>query len=166
MESVVSMPNKTIYVSEDDLGLLEKAKKQSGDNLSATISLALRYYLNQNNNANGFEKVVLKVGKAAYTLKRFEGRLLGKAVTSATEEKSSERFEVYETVKGNFVLYHAIPPSWSGFPGPDGNWLSGQTEFRFEVHKQLGEFKDRLPEELLDVIGNMLIGNEVEDLDI
>jgi hypothetical protein len=41
------MPNKTIYVSEDDLPLFERAQLVSGTNLSSVIVRALRRFLEQ-----------------------------------------------------------------------------------------------------------------------
>ena len=39
------MPNKTIYVSEDDLPLFERAQELSGANLSSAIIKALKRYI-------------------------------------------------------------------------------------------------------------------------
>ena len=41
------MPNKTIYVSDDDLPLYKKAQELAG-NLSSAISIALRKYVGLN----------------------------------------------------------------------------------------------------------------------
>jgi EXLDI family protein len=161
------MPNKTIYVSEDDLPLLERAQAISGDNLSATISLALGLYVKQHETKEkGFEPVTLKVGKVAYAMKRFEGKLLAKAVTSDAGDKPSESFEVYQTPKANLVVYRATPPTYSGFPGPDGTFLSGQTEYRLDVCSDSSELYSKAPAELVDVVRNILEGHEVEELDI
>lgn len=161
------MPNKTIYVSEDDMPLFERAKSISGDNLSATISLALGMYVEQHEaKEKGFEEVTLKVGKVAYAMKRFEGRLLAKAVTPNNDDKPGEAFEVYETPKGNLVVYHTLPPQWGGFPNPDGSWLNGQAEYRLHVCKEVDELYKKTPTELADVVKNIIEGNEVEDLDI
>jgi len=161
------MPNKTIYVSDNDLELFERAKAISGDNLSAAISEALSGYLERfEAKERGFEKVTLKVGKVAYAMKRFEGRLLAKAVTPAEKGKPSESFEVYETPKGNYVAYRAIPPTWGGLPSPDGSWLAGQTEYRLDVCEKISELFSYVPAELVAVVERIAEGNEVEDLDI
>jgi len=161
------MPNKTIYVSENDLSLFERAKSISGDNLSATISLALGLYVEQHEaGKKGFKEVTVKVGKVAYAMKRFEGKLLAKAVTPSEDEKPGESFEVYETPKGNLVLYHTLPPNWGGFPNPDGSWLNGQAEYRLDVCKDVSELYEKAPSELADIVKDITEGKEVEDLDI
>ena len=161
------MPNKTIYVSENDIALFERAKSISGDNLSATISLALGLYVEQHETKEkGFQDITLKVGRVAYAMKRFEGRLLAKAMTPSENDKPGESFEVYETPKGNFVVYHTIPPKWGGFPNPDGSWLNGQVEYRLDIYKEADELYEKTPTELADVVKNIIEGNEVENLDI
>ena len=158
------MPNKTIYVSEDDLALYERAKAISGSNLSATISLALERYTEQAATDKPFSSITLRVGKIAYAIKRFEGRLLAKGIVPAEQNKPGEAFEVYETSKGNFAVYHAISPKWSLAPGPEGSYLAGQTEYRLDTCENLDELP--VPEELAEVVRNIVEGNEVEDLDI
>lgn len=161
------MPNKTIYVSEDDLPLFERAKAISGDNLSATIAEALSQYIDQHGaKERGFEKITLKVGKVAYSMKRFEGRLLAKAVTPAKDDRPGEAFEVYETVKGNYVAYRTTPPSWGGMPSPDGSYLDGQTEYRLDVCQKTSELFSYVPAELVAVVERIAEGKEIEDLDI
>jgi len=39
------MPNKTIYVKDEDLGLFEEAKKLGGESLSSVIAEALRLFV-------------------------------------------------------------------------------------------------------------------------
>ena len=161
------MPNKTIYVSEDDLALFERAKTISGDNLSSTISLALGLYVEQHEaKEKGFKDITLKVGKVAYAMKRFEGRLLAKAVTPSDNDRPGESFEVYETPKGNFVIYRTIPPTWGAFPNPDGSWLNGQAEYRLDIYKDVSELYGKAPSELVDIVKDIIEDNEVEDLDI
>jgi hypothetical protein len=41
----VVVPNKTIYVSDGDLPLYQRAQELAGDNLSAAIAAALRRYV-------------------------------------------------------------------------------------------------------------------------
>ena len=41
------MPNKTIYVSDGDLSLYQRAQELAGGNLSAAISAALRRFVDQ-----------------------------------------------------------------------------------------------------------------------
>ena len=39
------MPNRTIYVSEDDQALYQRAQELAGGNLSSAISTALKRYV-------------------------------------------------------------------------------------------------------------------------
>src|SRR5436190_493401 len=139
------MPNKTIYVSDQDLPLFERAQALAGDNLSSTIAQALRHFTQQLElRAHGFRMVDVEVGVTTFTHKRFTGRLLatayvaedrrhkkrvvailggrnGKkfegartlddapAVEGATRP-ANEKYEVYQTLKGNFALHVDIAP--------------------------------------------------------
>lgn len=161
------MPSKTIYVSEDDLELFERAKAISGDNLSAAIAEALAIYLERyETKERGFEKITLKVGKVAYAMKRFEGRLLAKAVTTAEYRHPVEVFEVYETPKGNYVAYRAIPPTAGGLSGSEANWPMGQIEYRLDVCQKISELYGYVPAELVAVVERIASGQEIEALDI
>lgn len=112
------MPNRTIYVSDADLPIFEKAQQLAGDNLSATIVQALRRYVDvQENRTKGFHEITVKVGKATHTHKRFTGRLLAKGHFSSSDEHWHELFEIYETVKGKIALYIRKAPGW---------WFSGR----------------------------------------
>ncbi len=86
------MPNRTIYVSDADLPLFERAQ-QLGGNLSATIAQALRRYMEaQERKSAGFEEVRVKVGKIAYVQKRFMGRLLAKGRVANIRWRSFRRW--------------------------------------------------------------------------
>ena len=41
------MPNKTIYIREEDLAVFEQAQKDGGESISAIVTKALRHYLSQ-----------------------------------------------------------------------------------------------------------------------
>ena len=52
------MPNKTIYVSDDDLPLFQRAQEIAGGKLSAAITAALRRYVEvEEGRQQGFEEV-------------------------------------------------------------------------------------------------------------
>ncbi|HVO42974.1 MAG TPA: EXLDI protein [Aggregatilineales bacterium] len=129
------MPNRTIYISDADLPVFERAQQLAGENLSATIVQALRRFVDAHERRiSGFRPVTVKVGKHAYSQKQFTGRLLAKGrFMSAPSEQPEEDapgdffaswsrsvgltgkeevFEVYQTQKGKFVLYIRRGPSW------------------------------------------------------
>ena len=57
------VPNKTIYVSEGDLTLYQRAQDLAGDNLSAAIATALRRYVDvEEGRREGFDEIIVRVG--------------------------------------------------------------------------------------------------------
>jgi EXLDI family protein len=109
------MPNKTIYVSDTDLPVFERAQELAGENLSSTIVQALRNFVQAyETRAAGFRDVVVRVGSDFYTRKQFRGRLLAKG----------------------YMETHADRPGAPEEPssGPDeeeygGPWMMGQEPF-------------------------------------
>ena len=73
------VPNRTIYVSEDDQPLYQRAQELAGGNLSAAITGALKRYVNAEDARNaGFDEIVVKVGVGKKLRKvRFSGILVG-----------------------------------------------------------------------------------------
>nr|BFE85439.1 hypothetical protein GCM10020093_080400 [Planobispora longispora] len=69
------MPNKTIYVSDEDLPLFNRAQELAGGKLSAAISMALRRYVEmEEGRQEGYDEIVVKVGQGAAVRKqRFQG---------------------------------------------------------------------------------------------
>lgn len=107
------MPNKTIYVSDGDLPLFERAQELAGGNLSAAIATALRRYVEaEEMRENG--EIVVKVGAhGAYVQKRFQGRLVGKYVTPSADHSRVLTYRVYHTAKGNLAVSLKETPNWS-----------------------------------------------------
>lgn len=107
------MPNKTIYVSDTDLLIFERAQELAGENLSATITEALRRYVNNAEaKAQGLEEIIVKVGKVAVTRKRFWGRLLAKGQLPGDNKDDHQWYTVYRTAKGAFAVYITNHPKW------------------------------------------------------
>ena len=74
----VDVPNKTIYVSEGDLKLYQRAQAIAGGNLSSAIAQALRRYVDiQEGLREGFDDVVVRVGIGSGKKVRFTGQLVG-----------------------------------------------------------------------------------------
>ena len=92
------MPNKTIYVSDADLPVYQRAQELAGDNLSAAISAALRRYVDvEEGRLEGFDEITVRVGPSPGRKVRFTGVLLGEWANTAQPRRN-------------------IP----GLPGPDG----------------------------------------------
>ncbi|WP_240984056.1 EXLDI protein [Acididesulfobacillus acetoxydans] len=118
------MPNKTIYVSDGDLPIFERAQELAGENLSATIAGALRRYVeNAEARAKGLEEIIVKVGKVAITRKRFWGKLLAKGHVADDAAKKQLWYKIYQTAKGAFAVSITSHPKWWYSDGSDWkNW--------------------------------------------
>ncbi|MFD1052468.1 hypothetical protein ACFQ1S_46215, partial [Kibdelosporangium lantanae] len=82
----VAMPNKTIYVSDEDMPVFRRAQELAGSNLSAAITAALRRYVEiEEGRLAGYDEIVLPVGiDNAGRKVRFSGVLLGQWERSAS----------------------------------------------------------------------------------
>src|SRR5438552_776727 len=111
MEDVV-MPNKTIYVSDDDLPLYRRAQELVGGNLAAAIAAALRRYVEvEEGRQEGYDEIVVRVGAGVGRKVRFSGVLLGQweRYTSSREET----FRVYRSRTGKFVVHTQRAQEWT-----------------------------------------------------
>ena len=162
------MPNRTIYVADADLPILEKAQKLAGDNLSAAIAQALHYFVEKEEaKRSGFEEITLKVGKGRpYLTKQFRGRLLAKRRIRVQNATRLLTLVVYQTAKGRFAVYTKNTANWSDWSkssklskGSHGDWdwdydwsnydwssHSEDDEHRLDVYDTLDDLKDTIPE--------------------
>ena len=172
------MPNKTIYVSDGDLPLYQRAQELAGDNLSAAISAALRRYVElEEGRREGFDDIVVRVGLGKGRKVRFTGILLGEWV--ATTPSRVDAFRVYRGRKGKFVLHVEHGPDWTmvndegkpaGWRGHLGignvSYGSSPGESTIEVFETLEELRDHVPPQLFDMVAGPARRPPVEDLDI
>jgi EXLDI family protein len=186
-----AVPNKTIYVSDEDLPLYEQAQQMVGGNLSAAIARALRRFVQaEQDRHSGYREVTVRVGTGqARRVQRFSGFLLGEW-RHPTAERRIERFRVYRTRKGRFALHVTRMPDWAGWadPGtwdtswdrdwsgssPSGGWWEhdrsrswwGPAEETLDVGGDLEELRDKLPAEFYDTLASEAGRPAVEELDI
>ncbi len=179
------MPNKTFYVSEDDLALLARAQELTGGSLSSAIISALRRLVEvESAKAEGFSEIKVKVGAGSGLTQRFLGTLLGSWANSTPN--GYETIRVYATRRGAYAVHHArtetyVPTGpnaerskkwstgWRGWIGDwssDQQWLHQPAEGTLKVAATLAELKDLLPPELYDSIAAAADRPTVEDLDI
>ena len=146
MES--AMPNKTIYVSDDDLPLYDRAQALAGGNLSAAVSRALRQFVDsQESSEAGFQQVTVQVGSGRDRREqRFSGVLLGEW-RHPTAERRIERFRVYRTPKGKFALHTSRMPDWAAWSDPE-TWRGGW-HWDWDRSPRGGDWRD-LKQELKD----------------
>ena len=157
------VPNKTIYVSEGDLPLYERAQELAGDNLSAAISAALRRYVDvEEAKREGFDEITVRVGPGKGRKVRFVGVLLGEWYSS---QGRVETFRVYRGRTGKFVVHvergadwtmvdaEGKPAGWRGYLGL-GNVSYGSTpaESTLEVVASLDELRPKVPPQLYDMV--------------
>jgi EXLDI family protein len=170
------VPNKTIYVSDGDLPLYARAQELAGGNLSSAITRALRRYVDLEEGRDaGFEEITVRVGPKGARKQRFTGILLGEWANAGW----SEVYRVYGTRSGKFVLHLERSPEWSS-KDPNGNpggWRSylgiGNLTYSFspgsatlEVFDTLDQLRDRIPEQLYEIVAASAAKPAIEDLDI
>ena len=173
------MPNKTIYVSDGDLPLYQRAQELAGDNLSAAISAALRRYVDvEEGLREGFDEITVRVGPKPGRKVRFTGVLLGEWVD--TSPSRVETFRVYRGRTGKYVVYierspdftmvdsEGKPAGWRANLGLDWNVSYGTTpgESTLDVVESLDDLRERIPPQLYEVVARSANQPVVEDLDI
>src|SRR3954454_5794926 len=127
------MPNKTIYVSDDDLPLFERAQELAGANLSSAIVRALRRYIElEEAKQSGLDEITVIVnGQGAHRRKRFVGQRLVRWLQPRAKGKGTEILSVYRTAGKRYALHTRSIPNWDLAVGdPDqvsdpSNWGVG-----------------------------------------
>jgi EXLDI family protein len=172
------VPNKTIYVSDGDLPLYQRAQELAKGNLSAAISTALRRYVDlEDGKLEGFKEITLRVGPGKGRKVRFTGVLLGD--WGSIDGSREEHFRVYRSRKGKIVLHVERSPDWS-YKGADGkpagwrsylglgaqSWSFSAGESTLDVFDTVEELRDKIPPELYEMVAGMGDQSALEDLDI
>ncbi|MEV6431377.1 EXLDI protein [Nocardia sp. NPDC051463] len=172
------MPNKTIYVSDDDLALFQRAQELVGGNLSGAVTTALRRFIElEEGRLEGYDEVVLRVGHNGVRQVRFAGALLGE--WRDVNEQRIEHVQVFRSRKGKFVM-HAQYSNWDEYPEAHKNWLKDLTNWRrmlgvgdqdwgdfiLEIVDTLGELKGKIPDKLYERVADIADRPPVEELDI
>jgi EXLDI family protein len=181
------MPNKTIYVSDEDLPLFQRAQELAGGKLSTAISVALRRYVEmEESRKEGYDEIIVQVGQGTGRKQRFSGVLLGE--WGRTTGSRMEMFRVYRSRQGRYVLHVDRSPDWTDSltSGAD-NWLEGllsrgawrsylgladsswgfvQGEATLEVVDTIEMLRGQVPDEFYDLIADLAERPIVEDLDI
>lgn len=174
----VQVPNKTIYVSDGDLPIYQRAQELAGDNLSAAIAAALRRYVDvEEGRRTGFDEIIVRVGPGKGRKVRFVGVLLGEWLN--TSYSRVETFRVYRGRTGKFVVHiersadysmvdaEGKPAGWRGYLGIGNiSYGSAPAESTLEVVESLDELRERIPSQLYDMVAGSARQPAVEDLDI
>jgi EXLDI family protein len=187
------MPNKTIYVSDDDLPLFERAQELSGANLSSAIVRALKRFIElEEARQRGLEEITVLVGIGSVRQqKRFMGIRLARWFQKRSKGKGVEILNVYRTAKKRFALHTRTLPDWKeefgdpDFAGDPRNWGIGNGilqkimswgfdwetflesgDYSLEVFDTLEELKAHIPDDLFKAVNQVINLPETEDLDI
>ncbi|HLQ71459.1 MAG TPA: EXLDI protein [Bacillota bacterium] len=164
------MPNKTIYVSEKDLDLYNRAQELFDGNLSAAITKALRMYVDwESDDQDDFEKelhdVVVVVGKQGSKWRqKFIGRQLIKWKDGSESDPTHHVYRLYITQKGQYAIH--IEVKTSRYLGSHDFMSMSQDEDQLNVFKSWEDAKDEVPNELHHVVQLRLDGEDAEFLDI
>jgi EXLDI family protein len=172
------VPNKTIYVSDGDLPLFQRAQELVGGNLSAAIVQALRRMVEvEDARLEGFEEITVQVGPGKGRRQRFLGVELA-AWTHSTKDRV-EQFHVYRSRTGKYVLHieRSAEVHWTaGADGTATGWRKYFTSDQqvgtaaptatLEILDSREDLASRIPPELYELV---VIADDlptVEDLDI
>jgi len=173
-----NVPNKTIYVSQGDLALYQRAQELAGDNLSAAISAALKRYVDiEEGKAEGYDEVKVRVGTGKGRRVRFTALLLGEWTN--TNNSGLERFRVWRGRTGKYVVHversegftmvdqDGKPAGWRGYLGIGNlSYGSSAAQASLDVVESLDELRERIPPQLYDIVARAPREPEVEELDV
>ncbi len=172
------MPNKTIYVSDADLPVFQRAQELTGGNLSAAISKALRRLVEvEEGRLQGFDEITVRVGVGRTKVQRFQGVLL--ADWNRSTGDAEERYRVYRTRTGRFAVHLARPRSYVHSAGKEGEltgwrkhlsadqqWGEVPASATLTVFETFEQLRAAIPAELAALVEVHAAEPEVEDLDI
>lgn len=188
------MPNKTIYVSDDDLPLFERAQELAGANLSSAIVRALRRYIElEEARQKGFDEITVIVnGDGAHRRKRFQGYVLVRWLQPTPDGKGTVILNVYRTAGNRYALHtrtiadwelewgdpdiHRHPKRWgiadgiikhfSSWGYDDWETYKEVGHYTLDIFDTLEDMKPHVSAELYSMIGRAMEGPEIEDIDI
>ncbi len=188
-----ALPNKTIYVSDDDLPLFERAQVLSGANLSSAIVQALRRFIEiEEAKERGFDEITIMVNEGGVPRqKRFLGYRLVRWLQPTPDKTGTEILNVYRTAGNRFALHKRSVPDWPleggdpDFAGNPKNWGLGSGlllrlasighdwetfresgTFSLQVYETLDDLKAHVSAELYRLVIQAMEGPESELLDI
>lgn len=167
------MPNKTIYVSNEDQAIYEQAQKLAGDNLSSVLVRALKEFITRTESQmKGLKEIVIQVGtKGLQQEKRFNGRLLIKW-QGAGDHDDWYTARVFKTAKNQFAVEITKQPNLDVYRQRDfwrtADYFDYTPDTKLLVFASLDEAEDKLPSALLKLMQQAQNRDEapVEYLDI
>ena len=170
------MPNKTIYVADADMPMLEQATRIAGG-LSPAVAAALRLYVQREGKITMPDTDIVEVritdGSVTRT-QRFRGRKL--LTVTQRHDLRRVRYTAYITAKEQYAVHVRDDPDWSRMSSDDHEtWLDPRTwddDFYTEFGNSLHVFPDidsmlgELPDDVVDAIAHAATQPAIEDLNI
>lgn len=188
------MPNKTIYVSDDDLRLFERAQELAGANLSAAIVRALRRFIEvEEASQRGLDEITVIVNtEGAHRRKRFLGQRLVRWLQPTSDDEGTSIFSIYRTARGRYALHTRTIADWNFADGdpditrhPDhwgianglikrfvrigyDDWESFKNagDYSLQVFETLEDLKPHISSDLYKAVTRAMEGPDIEELDI
>jgi len=156
------MPNKTIYVSQEDESLFEEARQLAGESLSAVIVRALREFVSrQKEKEKSMKEITVLVGpKESTREQRFIGMQVGKWNGVDDNRTWMLEAQVYLTQKKNWAVLLTQNSKVSLVTNPikwitSGEFLVDPTQSELYVADTPAGFEGKLPAELVAAIVEM-----------
>jgi len=169
------MGNKTIYVSDKDETLFNRAKEIAGEALSSVIARALREYVNRNEQkTKGMKEITVKVGQPhSQREQRFIGHEVGKWSGFSNDKIWLMDATIYQTQKGNWAILLrqsakatllTNPKEWS----KNAEYMENTSGTELIVGENLDGLKNKLPKSLFSTVADLATSFEtpIEYLDI
>ncbi len=169
------MGNKTIYVSEKDESLFNRAKEIAGEALSSVISRALREYVARHEEkSKGMKEISVKVGNLnSQREQRFVGQEIGKWSGLSDDKVWLMDAKIYRTQKTNWAILLrqsakatllTNPKYWS----KNAEYLENTNGTELIVGESLDTLEKKLPKVLVSTLQDLAtrFENPVEYLDI
>jgi EXLDI family protein len=168
------MGNKTIYVSEKDETLFNRAKEIAGEALSSVISRALSEYVSRHEEkTKGMKEITVKVGKHnSQREQRFVGQEVGKWSGFSDDKVWLMDAKIYQTQKGNWAILLRHSTKATLLTNPNewriNEYLEDATKVELIVGENLNQLKEKLPASLYSTLEDISKKYEVpvEYLDI
>ena len=172
------MPNKTIYVSDDDIPIYNRAQQLAGGNLSAAISRALRRFVDaEEDRREGYKEFTVRIGPTPSKKIRFTGVPLGEWVS--TNNGAIEHVRVFGTRSGKYVVHtersegftmvdsQGKPAGWRGHLGiGDVSYGTIPARSTLDIVDDLDGVRDKVPPPLYDIVVSTVNPSPVEDLEV
>ena len=166
------MPNKTIYVSQNDVSVFEQAQQIAGEALSSVIARALREYVARHQEKEkGMKEVSVKVGsRNSEREQRFIASRVGNWKGLSEAKDWWLEATVYRTQKANWAVFleYKGPAMLTKQSWREAAYLDDPRHTDLIVANTPQEFQDKLPTALIEYIKNLgeREKNPVDYLDI